>query len=628
MGLASPCGSVAPGTPLSFASSYQSPVQAVSAIGSPLVRLPRARSAPPGGRSGRLSSRGAPSRSGAAARSSSSHAPPGHVSDLVAPALPPSAAGGDLDLLSFQAEVTTAPSARSRRGPALAPPPPVLAAGQVWTLDPAAFKRTRKRMSPEQLSLLESHDSFQEYKRDKAASWLASTLPQSLVDHIVSGSSPLELVLSQVPDPDQRRLGLVSTFLFKAGPDGSSLGKARRALEELALFLPTAHLPASAILLNRLLVHVDARARSAAKGSQNGATVAASVRSGLITLAALGFPIEANHISVDAGAPPARKASRERRAGSLPILLYLSFEERSNRPEATFSRFLFRSLFLCWLMGRLRLVDVLRCTISMSGTDLDGTPVVCIFTRFSKDGAPLDIYFRAEGFLGPLHWVQEHVEALRGRPFSIPSFACPKGHAGDIRFATGWAAPARVASAPHVHKSIMLISSEAPLSLDADLWKKLGLRDHAGHGSPSDQVAVIGPHTIPGFAFFPVDEQELGHWRRRAQAADGELPLDPALQAALDRDSAPASSAGQPRPRPAAAPAAMSAEHASMRIRYTSGTNRQGRRTAQIRVHSRWVAAVRYALAQIEEPWQELRRLILEHGSDYSILHSLHSSPA
>lgn len=493
--------------------------------------------------------------------------------------------------------------------------------GRQWRLEPAAFKRTRKRMTEEQLAQLVSHDSFLEYKRDKAAVWLASTLPQDLVDHLVAGAGGVNLAVSQVPDPDQRRLGLVSTFVFKAGPDGSALGKARRALEELILFSPESHLPASAILLNRLLAHVDKRAKASGRGSQGGATVAASVRSGLLLLAAMGFPIDASHISVDAGAPPTRKVTRERRSGSLPICFYCHFEQLAAGASPTFARFWARSLVCVWLFGRLRLVDVLRSTISLAQPDADGTPVVCIFTRFSKDGAPLDVYLRAEGFLGPWAWIQEHVEALAGRRYVLPAFSAPRGRAGDVCHATGWLdSPApRVASAPHTLRSVQSMAALAPLSFSLDLWKLLGLAGHSGHGSPSDMGATLGPHAILDFSFFPVDEQEMGHWRRRAHArsGDAELPLDPALEAAL----AQSGSASPPGP-----PAAMSAQDASMRVRYTSGQNRQGRRTAQLRVIHKLVRAVREAISRFGAPWTDLTALVRGHNSDYSILHRLHTS--
>ena len=140
--------------------------------------------------------------------------------------------------------------------------------GLFWTLEASAFSRTRRKLTSEELDAIgTTHSDFQDYKRDKAAQWLASTLPQSLVDFLVAGSAGVATACMQVPDPAERRRGLVAMFLFKAGPDGSALGKARRALEELVSFQPTDHLPASAILLNRLIVHVGAEARARARGS-------------------------------------------------------------------------------------------------------------------------------------------------------------------------------------------------------------------------------------------------------------------------------------------------------------------------------------------------------------------------
>lgn len=478
-------------------------------------------------------------------------------------------------------------------------------------------------MTEEELSRIETQADLQEYRRERAASWLASVLPQSLVDRMVAGSQDVALACAQVPDPEQRRLGLVSTFLYKAGPDGSALGKARRALEELVLFQPTGHLPASPILLNRLIVHCDQKARAAGRGSQGGATVAASIRSGLITLHALGFPIPAGHISVDAGAPPARKALRQRRAGSLPLCFYMHFECLAASPEDTFARFYARSLVLCWLFSSLRMVDVLRTTVAMADPDADGTPVVFVLTSFSKDGAPLDVYLRAEGFLGPFLWVAEHVASLAGRPFVLPAFTAPRGHTGDILHATAWVVKPRmrVASVAHVQTSLRSLAAQAPLCFtDAD-WQSFAAAGHSAHGSPSDIGASIGPHAEPQFAFFAVDEQELGHWRRRATSStDREMELEPGLSAALDRHRRPVAQAGEARPMPAAAPAAMSAEDASMRVRYTQGANRHGRRTAQIRVRRRLVAAVREALRRYARPWESLISLARSSSTDYSIL--------
>ena len=53
-----------------------------------------------------------------------------------------------------------------------------------------------------------------------------------------------------------------------------------------------------------------------------------------------------------------------------------------------------------------------------------------------------------------------------------------------------------------------------------------------------------------------------------------------------------------------------------MRVRYTAGSNREGRRRAQLRVRRRRIAAVRRGLLRFGRPWTELPG----DRSDYDIL--------
>jgi hypothetical protein len=69
----------------------------------------------------------------------------------------------------------------------------------------------------------------------------------------------------------------------------------------------------------------------------------------------------------------------------------------------------------------------------------------------------------------------------------------------------------------------------------------------------------------------------------------------------------------------AAAAPGVAAEDAAMRVRYTSGTNREGRRRAQVRVRARWTLAVRWGLAKFGQPWTALPG----DRSDYDILERL-----
>ena len=69
-----------------------------------------------------------------------------------------------------------------------------------------------------------------------------------------------------------------------------------------------------------------------------------------------------------------------------------------------------------------------------------------------------------------------------------------------------------------------------------------------------------------------IDERELGHWRRLATAAagDGELELEPELREAVAHGRRQHAGPGQARPVPTAAPPAMAAEDAEMRVRLRS----------------------------------------------------------
>ena len=88
--------------------------------------------------------------------------------------------------------------------------------------------------------------------------------------------------------------------------------------------MPSNHLPASALLLNRCITCTSASiaALSAAKGSKGGASVASSLRSGFRDAQILGIPLQADSLLVDAAAPPGKKMRRERRAGSIPLKWY------------------------------------------------------------------------------------------------------------------------------------------------------------------------------------------------------------------------------------------------------------------------------------------------------------------
>ena len=76
------------------------------------------------------------------------------------------------------------------------PPPEPVDSGLAddgWTINPASLRRERRRMSDEDWIMAGStHASYQSYKREQAASFLASAIPQDLVDFMVSGTGGVE----------------------------------------------------------------------------------------------------------------------------------------------------------------------------------------------------------------------------------------------------------------------------------------------------------------------------------------------------------------------------------------------------------------------------------------------------
>ena len=490
-----------------------------------------------------------------------------------------------------------------------------MASGAAFVLQPGAFARRRRRMTDEEKASMVTHDDFLDYKRDNVADWLIACVPDALRDLILGG----DRAIAQCPDPAERSLALRDLFLSRAGPDGSACGKVRRFLEALYEASPTDHLPATRLLVNRVIARESVRALTAAKGSQGGATVAGSMRAGAIAAYNMGFPVEAANLLVDAAAPPARKRARERRAGSIPIKWYAAFDHWARALPSGPMRVWTRSILIVWLSSRLRMVDVLRSYIRHGGFTPEGALIIQVIAKLSKDGHPIDIYIRAEGILGPWDWAAEHVQLVQNWPFCLPEIAFAPGHPGDIIHATD--SLARVVRRAQSSAILRSITSMEPLGATADVWKALTVTDHSGHGSASDMAAVVGPHAPSDVAMCEADERELGHWRRLVRnAEDGELDLEPELAEAVQHNQRQHAGPGETRPIPRPATGLVfTAEDAEMRVRYTSGSNREGRRRAQLRVHRRWVTAMQRALLVFGRPWQDLPG----DRSEYDLLEDL-----
>ena len=140
-------------------------------------------------------------------------------------------------------------------------------------------------------------------------------------------------------------------------------------------------------------------------------------------------------------------------------------------------------------------------------------------------------------------------------------------------------------------------SPETPLqkkSLSDDAYADLGITAHSEHGSPSDMLTTIGPHSHFG-CFIREDVREIGHWQRLGVLEDD-----------LEQGRAGAQGRRRGAPPGRQATGAFANNAAEMAAAYCQGDGREGRRTAQLRVRNRWISAVKMALAQYGGHWTTL----------------------
>ena len=142
-------------------------------------------------------------------------------------------------------------------------------------------------------------------------------------------------------------------------------------------------------------------------------------------------------------------------------------------------------MLIAWLSSRLRLVDVLRSYIRHGGYAPDGTLIIQVIAKFSKDGHPIDIYIRAGGPLGDWEWAEEHIQQVQNWKYCLPAFESP-GFAGDVTRATRILP--RVVSRQHAMSSLIAITSMAPLGATKEVWAELTVSGHSAHGSCDDAV--------------------------------------------------------------------------------------------------------------------------------------------
>ena len=491
-----------------------------------------------------------------------------------------------------QPPVTVVPPCAQRT-----PDPPEVSAGPTPAVD--LTRRTKRKSIG---SDFESHAALEAAKQEREVEELIALMPPAVARALLGGAPGAQ----QVSDPEDRAKTLYDAVALKAGSDGSSLSNARRAwvaFREYAtsLDLPDSGLPAKPALVASFLRSEATRAASGA-GAQGGTTVANSRRVGLLWLyEKLGFPIDVDNIVALGAANPgqlrayrrADPTSRKRKqAGSLPIAAYAQMETLAADANESPKRFFARSLVAFSLLQSVRAVDALRSV--EDADDQDSDRVMSAYSYASKDGEPIKTFAPARGFLGDLTWWPEHRDAVRAAGQVFPKWTQPYGSKGCVTKATPGPPLRAVMPKAHLVASIKACLQFPPLSLSDEAFDDLGITAHSEHGSPSDMLTIIGPHSHFG-SFLREDVREIGHWLRLG-----------ALEA--DHEDGRAGAQGRRRGAPPGrqATGAFANSAAEMAAAYCQGDGRHGRRTAQLRVRNRWISAVRSALAQRGGHWTTL----------------------
>ena len=108
----------------------------------------------------------------------------------------------------------------------------------------------------------------------------------------------------------------------------------------------------------------------------------------------------------------------------------------------------------------------------------------------AKDGAPIDIYAPAEGFLGPYTWYRAHLARVLELGQTFPKWRRVRGRGTSILASAGltsW-----LASPDDVRGALIDLAKLCPLAFtDAEI-AQWDLKGHSAHASPPEYARTIG----------------------------------------------------------------------------------------------------------------------------------------
>ena len=463
-------------------------------------------------------------------------------------------------------------------------------------------------------------------------------LPTIVVHEMLGGVRGLE----QVPDRERRDTILKDMLRARAGTEGKRLGDIRLLLgrarayaqdvmgaapgeEDAALF------PMSSALAHELVATDHARATAARAGSQGGATVGDHTRAMLVFLAdpeKMRWPIDASRVALAAAAPRATAVAR-RKAGTLPLGVHCQLElfasgglrslPAGSVPEPAIEalEFYARSLLCAGLDQSVRIGEGVR--VRLWPDEAEPAGVMRGHAHLAKDGAPIDVFAPAEGYLGEYAWYEAHLKRTLEIGQAFPKWKRVRGRGSGILASvglSGWLAPA-----DEVRAALADLCSLPPLSYTAAEIDGWDLRGHSAHATPPELGRSIGvrPRYAPALpaalsdGFDDADCEALGHWLRDAGAKQ-QATASAAAMATRGTDARAAAARALVPGRPGARQA--------MRVYYGAGgasSNRFSERDVQLRVRQRLVHTVRHIIEHHPGGWRALPR----GQADLSLLRSV-----
>ena len=412
--------------------------------------------------------------------------------------------------------------------------------------------------------------------------------------------------------------------LSRGGNDGSSLIEVAKLCVFLDAFAAelrrTSHpnfimWPMSAQLAALIIRGEHLRATAHAVGGRGGGTVGDMTRRRMRHAQSIGAPFLGLDSAIVKAAAPSAKAGGGRRsvAATLPLAVLLWQEHLAAESLKGLARVLddreikymsfgvwllrfhLRSQVLAGLVSA-RIQEAERVIFEKDPAGGRGIYGRCWTT---KDGEPITLVAKAEGYLGPLSWLPEHYNEIRtlagGQAF--PAWAGGWGSKSNPALATGLARTGDqvdLCSKVEIVNALFLGWRVSPLGLTAAVRKQRAFKGHCLHQWPADAMRVVGDLPTIGFeidedlrrGFTQSERRMAGHWLRDAR-----------------EEGAPAPPRGAGPARPPGAAAARD----GMEDVYSRGAGREGERAEQTRVRWRFVRYVRAALrARAPLGWKTL----------------------